>query len=593
MAQKIMFLTPIDHIKTRPGMYCDTGSPKTLLRELVDNATDEALNSHATRIEIEYDTKASKYTVRDNGRGLPLYKVKEFKNQIAARLLLTELFSGGKFSHANYKYSAGTHGVGLTVVNALSSRTSVSVNSREANKFYSLVLENGVAKREDMDEYEEETWWTTEVTFTPNADHFRSLKTTVDPLSLELTKQLFPNCQITINGEEVKTFNFQKTIGEKLLGDFVFRTTVEEGTAKFDVYFGWSATEFNQVSKGTVNLVPCHVGWHEKTAKYKIGHALADLSDHVKPGEATYGLRLFVSTFTQEPTFASQTKERLSWMADVPDGFEDKLQKAIRKELAKSENEAAVQAVVRKIVAYKKRLEVLSDQDYINSVVRKGDDKRKRFGAGVGIWDCSCSDRTRGELYIVEGRSAAGHIRKTRNPITQAVLPLRGKPLNAVVKDDIKSILENKEMEIMVNTIGAGAFQTIDLSVMRYGKIIIASDADADGAQISNLILGALIYIVPEIVEAGNVYEVIAPLYVQNGSYFYSLEGVKTNKPFERFKGLGSMNPDEVERTIVNPNTRKLRQITLDDRPAILEIMQLSSVKKSIMVKGGVVVEKG
>ena len=269
MAQKVEFLTPLDHIKTRPGMYADTSSPKTLLRELVDNATDEALNSYADRIEIEYSK--DRYTVRDNGRGLPLYKVKEFKNQIAAKLLLTELFSGGKFSHANYRYSAGTHGVGLTVVNALSSRVSISVNSREANKFYSLILEDGKPKREDLDEYEPNTWWTTEVTFIPNGKHFRSLKTTVDPLSLELTKQLFPKCKITINGENVKAFDFQKTIGEKLLGDFVFQTTVEDGTAKFDVYFGWSATEFNQVSKGTVNLVPCHIGHHERITKNKIG----------------------------------------------------------------------------------------------------------------------------------------------------------------------------------------------------------------------------------------------------------------------------------------------------------------------------------
>jgi len=255
MAQKIDFLTPLQHVQHRPGMYCDTASPRTLLRELVDNATDELLNGHGDRIEIDYDTKTSRYTVRDNGRGLPLYKVPDFENQVAAKLLLTELFSGGKFSHANYRYSAGTHGVGLTVVNALSSRCTVTINSKEANSTYSLILEDGEAQREDADDYEDNIWWTTEISFYPNAKYFRSLKTTLDPLSLELTKQLYPKSQITINGKAVKAFDFRKTIGEKLLGDFVFRTQIESGSVKFDVHFGWSATEFNQISKGTVNLV--------------------------------------------------------------------------------------------------------------------------------------------------------------------------------------------------------------------------------------------------------------------------------------------------------------------------------------------------
>lgn len=591
MAQDIEFLTPLQHVQTRPGMYADVSSPRTLLKELVDNATDELLNEHGNRIEIDYDTKNARYTVRDNGRGLPLYKVKEFDNQLAAKLLLTELFSGGKFSHANYKYSSGLHGVGLTVVNALSSRTVVNVNSKEHNQFYTLILENGEVKQEDLDEYESQYWWTTEITFYPNKAYFDSLRTVLDVLSLQLTKKLHPKTKITVNDKDIKPFDFETVVGDKLLGNYVFQVTQEIDNVKFDLHFGWSAGEFNQISKGAVNLVPVHVGWHERVAKNKIGQALAQKSDFIKSGEAAYGLRLFASVFTQDPVFGGQVKDRLSKIGDLPVDFEDRLYKTILRELNKEKNEEAVKAIIRKIVAYKRKLESLDDVDYINDVVRKGDDKRKRYGVGVGVFDCSCKDRAKAELYIVEGDSAMGHLRRTRNTLTQAVLPLRGKPLNAIVKDDIKTILENQEMEMLINAIGAGAFQTVDLSVMRYGKIIIAADADADGAQISNLILGALVYIVPEVVEAGHVYEVVSPLYQQNGKYLYRLSDVNTNKPFDRFKGLGSMNEDEVEQIIINPETRRLRQIDLDDRPTILDIMQTSAKKKEIMMEGGIIKE--
>ena len=586
--QSLQFLDEIEHVQTRPGMYVgDVTNPRTLVRELIDNALDEYINGHANRIAIDYDPARGIYKVSDDGRGLPLFKVPDLEYQYAAKLLFLKLFSGGKFNHANYRFSSGLHGVGLTVVNALSETVDVRVNKGDA--VYLLHLENGEDIHENMIPPEENDVWSTEVTCVPSKQFFKSTKTVIDTLPLQLAKGMRPEGTITINGKEVQPFNFGKTIDDKLLDNKHFTLKIEDESIIFEVFFGWSATDFNYISKGTVNLVPCALGWHERLAKRAIGKALSNVSDMINADEANYGLRLFVNLFTQEPSFTSQSKDRLSSINDEPEKFEETLVTGLTKALRRKST--LLELVIKKIVSYKKQLEKLSDSEIIDSVVRTGTDKRRGRGVGVGIWECSTSNRGDAELYIVEGRSAAGHVRKTRNTKTQAVLPLRGKPLNAVVADDIKAILENEEMVSLVNCIGAGVSPKVDLEGLRYGKIIIAADADADGAQISNLVIGALAYLVPEIIQNGHVFEVMAPLYEQNGEYYYSLDEVNTKKHFDRFKGLGSMNPDEVEKTIVNTKTRRLRKVTMDDRDKILHILQSPSAKKKIMVKGGVIKE--
>ena len=591
--QHITFLSEIEHIQTRPGMYVgSTESPKTMVRELVDNATDEFLNGHASRIEIETDPSEGMYRVRDNGRGLPLYRVKEFDNERAAKLLFTKLFSGAKFDHSAYRFSSGLHGVGLTVVNALSSKVYVKVNKKteEGAPGYDLFLRGGKAAQETDTGFGKSPWWTTEVTSYPDPKYFKSLKTNVDTLPLQLVKGMFPKGKISINGEDIVPFDFRKSLDTELVDSHVFLLKYISGTIIFEVYFGWSLPEHNTQVRGTVNLVSSS-GWHERKILSILGKALCELApDSLStPEDAAYGLRVFSSLFTQEPMFTSQTKERLSYINDEPPDLDKRLLDEFKRCLRSSSD--ATESVVRKIVAYKRQLAKLSDSELITSVVRTGNDKRKGRGVGVGIWECSTTDRKKAELYIVEGQSAAGHVRKTRNISTQAVLPLKGKPLNAIVADDLKQILENEEMLSLINCIGAGISPSVDLDAMRYGKILIAADADADGAQISNLILGALIYLIPEIVYAGRVYEVLSPLYEQEGKYYYELTEVNTRKNFERFKGLGSMNPDEVETTIVNPKTRRLRKITLDDRERILSIMQSSFEKKRIMLQHGIIQE--
>ncbi len=587
--QKITFLDEISHIQLRGGMYCGSmDTPRSLLKEIIENSTDEVLNGYADRLDIEYDNSVGVYTVRDSGRGLPIYQVPEFENQTAARLIFTKLFSSGKFDTSQYKYSAGLHGVGSTVVNALSSELSVRVS--QGKKLYTLFFQDGQVVREVEDTIKEIPWWSTEITFSPSKKFFKSIRTTPDTLPLEIVKGMFPHVSITINREEVKPFRFENLFKISLVNDHVFTCKKQVDNLIFETYFGWSATEHNSTSKTTVNLVSTS-GWAERKAMSMIGKALLEVVPESlsMPEDALYGLHVYVNLFAQDPVFTSQNKERLSHIKIEPPDLDKKLLEEFKK--AFRDNPEITEAVVRKIVAYKKQLAKLSDSELVNSVIRVGNDKRKGKGVGVGIWECSTQKREEAELYIVEGQSAAGHVRQTRNLITQAVLPLRGKCLNVAVADDLKQILENEEMVSLINCIGAGLSPNVNLSTMRYGKILIAADADADGAQISNLILGALIYLIPEIVYAEKVYEILSPLYEQDGKYFYDLSELNTRKHFERFKGLGSMNPDEVETTIVNPKTRRLRKITLDDRDRILSILQSSSEKKRIMLQNGIIYE--
>jgi DNA gyrase/topoisomerase IV subunit B len=586
--QLLQFLDEIEHIQTRPGMYVgDISNPRTLVRELIDNALDEFINGYAKKISVDYESARGVYTIRDNGRGLPLYKVEEFENQCAAKLLFLKLFSGGKFNHDNYKWSAGLHGVGLCCVSALSE--SVEVVVEQDDKRYELLLENGEDISENISP-SRNSGWSTSITCKPSKKYFKSIRTVIDTLPLQLAKSMFPKRSIKVNGEEINPFDFLDNTDTQLLNNHYFLAKHTYGSVIFEVYFGWSATEFSYQSKGTVNLVPCNVGWHERKVRSALGKALCDLSGLInKVEEAQWGLRVFINMFTQEPIFTSQTKDRLSHIGDEPDGFEEKLVKSFSHYM--KENPDQLEAIIKKIVIYKRQLEKISDHELIDSFVRTGSDKRRGKGVGVGIWECSTHDRSKAELYIVEGRSAEGHVRRTRNTRTQAVLPLKGKPLNAAVADDIKDILNNNEMLSLINCIGAGVSPRTDISALRYGKIIIAADADADGAQISNLIIGALVYLIPEVVESGHVYQVMAPLYEQDGKYFYSLDEVNTRKSFDRFKGLGSMNPEDVELTIVNPKTRRLKKVQLDSKEQILSIMQSPSEKKRIMIQNGIVVE--
>ena len=589
--QKIEILKGLEHIRTRPGMYIgDTSTPKTLLKELIDNALDELINNYASRVEIDYSEDGEWYRVRDNGRGLPLYEVPDFENQVAAKLLFTELFSGGKFSDQNYVLRCGLHGIGLSIVGAMSSKTYVTVNREE--KSYNFTIQKGEVTSEIWGESEDE-WWTTEIKMFPDPEMFDSVVTSPDMTQLALAMNTSEGLSISVNGESVQSFNFQRDFfDDPLVGESFFSTTWKSGTCTINVHYGWTNRNLNTFCRGAVNLSTCNYGLHERNAKTAITKAISGYSDLLRANDCGYGLRYFVNVFTADPSFTSQIKERLSSMGEIKgrDAVPE-LTKAVEKTLNKPENEDFLNLLVKHFESTKKKLENLSEREFVRSKVRTGSDKRSM--AGIGISECTTKNREEAELYLCEGESAASAIRRLRDQKNQAVLSLRGKPMNTVAQDSLIEVFNNKEIVSIVNSIGAGVHPDVVLEDAKYGKVIIAADADHDGKQICNLLLGALVLLIPELVEAGKVYELVTPIFKQGDKYYYSEneKGLNLKKPAERFKGLGSMSDEEVFETILDTKTRKIRQIELNDRKEILDIMQFSSEKKSILKSAGVIVE--
>lgn len=673
MTSSIKVLSEVEHLRLRPGMYVgDISQPKVLVKEMVDNALDEMLNGHASKITIDADTKSPicNYRVRDNGRGLPLSPVPEMDNAVAAKVLFTKMHAGGKFDHSNYDYSVGLHAVGMKVVNAMSTLATIRVNDRKNEQVYYLETREGVIEDEKFIPYSElseeeksDLWWSTEIYCEPDDKIFKSTKTTVSEISLQLAKAISPNSEVIYNGLEVEPFDMRKEFGTTYIRNDILTMACKVHTLKVELSFGWSANEFNSQSRGSINLSPCNEGMHIRTVQTCIGKAMQRINGELTTNDGQVGLRLFCVTYTSDPIFTSQSKERLSWVGDryplnyvcdklnfnfdfskcdkarmslmsdefrriadlanhedkfnlelvsylekypeltgvtraqvqqmnherqkVVDDFIEELTTQLESLFRKSET---VAEVIFRIVEYKKSLANLTEREFINSVVQKGNNKRTMYSV-KGIRECTISDRSKAELYICEGKSAGGNLIKESNRLTQAVLPLRGKFLNAASLANVQEALENEEMRSLINGIGVGFTPDVDLSCARYGKIIIATDADSDGLHIRALILGALAYMCPEVIESGMLYIVVPPLYKQDDKYFTDEEGLNKSKHFERYKGLGSMDAIDLKSSLLDVKNRKLVQITSKDTGALLDIMTESSERKDIMIEAGYLIE--
>ena len=340
MTETIEVMKPLDHIRLRSGMYVgSTDTAETLLKELVDNSVDELLNGYAKRIDIENNHKDGYYMIRDNGRGLPLGKKADYDNQISAKLLFTELYSGGKFSKDNYKYSSGLHGVGLTACNALSSKTLVRVRDTKkvhGNGYYILELSRGVVVSEQFVDSidDEDTWWNTEVTVYPDLDIFRSVKCDVREIQLQLAAKIVPDATITYNGKVIEPLNFGKVVDSKLLLEKLLTVNVSQGTTTYEIMFGWSDSLFDLIGRGSVNVSQCNQGIHVQDCIKQISRALSLICTDLTVDDGRLGLRLFVNAVVSEPEYSSQTKEKLTHIKDfhisnleLSDKFNDKGEK--------------------------------------------------------------------------------------------------------------------------------------------------------------------------------------------------------------------------------------------------------------------------
>lgn len=588
----IKVLEELEHVRLRPGMYIgSTETPLHLCYEILDNALDEANNGHATQIDINISNDW--ISVSDNGRGIPQTDVDGVPAPI---VLCTKLFSGGKFDSENYKLHIGLHGLGLTVVNALSKTMTLATVRFNKNvepwgewKAFVINFEQGKlvkTKRYDINGNSPISYnQGTEVSFTADPTIFKStnLESCIKDIKRRVRLALvsIPSVKIYLNGELLRPYSSEELI------DSTDIKCIEASLDRNFLIVGYSTRLSSEGGRyGAVNLLPVDKGTHINFARQVLLEAWKPLisGQRIEPKDVLIGSTLFIGVMVDDPQFTSQIKDSLT--SSIPNSGKlfDSLVSQIRKYL--STNEKIASSLIQKFLDYRQSIDRLSSTNYLDSVIKLGtdDESSLRRTSIPKLTDCSSSSREETELFIVEGESAAGSLRAVRNPKFHAILPLRGKILNIIDKP-IQQVLDNQETRSLINGIGAGAYSKTDISKIRYGKIIIMTDADHDGLNIRALIIGIFNYAMPHIIENGKLYYMEAPLFgTYNKNQFVPIydESEVKSKNVQRFKGLGEMNANEIKEVAFS-STRRLVQVT---NPSI-EVTQLvgsSFSKKQLLI---------
>lgn len=604
-ADAIEVLSGLDPVRKRPGMYTDTSRPNHLAQEVIDNSVDEALAGHARQVQVILHADNS-LEVLDDGRGMPV-DIHPEEGVSGVELILTKLHAGGKFSNKNYQFSGGLHGVGISVVNALSTRVEVRVK-RDGNEYgmafadgfkaSELAVVGSVGKRNTG----------TSVHFWPDPKYFDSPKFSVSRLKhvLKAKAVLCPGLAVSFLDEasgERSEWHYEDglrsylidTVGDALrLPEAPFHGSLASAREAVDWALFWLPEGGESVQESYVNLIPtAQGGTHVNGLRQGLLDAIREFCEFrnllprglkLAPEDVWERIAFVLSMKMQEPQFSGQTKERLSsreaaaFVAGVvKDAFS--LWLNAHPELGQQIAELAINNAGRRLKAGKKV-------------------ERKKITQGPALpgklADCAGQDPMRSELFLVEGDSAGGSAKQARSKEFQAIMPLRGKILNTWEVDG-SEVLGSQEVHDIAVAIGIDP-GSADLSGLRYGKICILADADSDGLHIATLLCALFVQHFRPLVDAGHVYVAMPPLYrIDLGKeVHYALDeaerdGVldrlaaekKRGKPqVTRFKGLGEMNPLQLRETTMDPNTRRLVQLTLDDVPATLEMMDMLLAKK-------------
>ncbi len=606
-AQEITVLKDLEPVQLRPGMYTDTSRPNHLGQEVIDNSVDEALAGHATHIQVILHPDQS-LEIIDNGRGMPV-DIHPTEKVSGVEVILTKLHAGGKFSNKNYEFAGGLHGVGISVVNALSERVDITI--KRDGQVYKIAFENGVKVEEltVIGTCGRRNTGTT-VHFKPNPKYFDSAKFSVSRL-----RHLLRAKAVLCSGLEIKFIDkinqtedvwlyqdgLSDYLQEAIQGfttlpqtPFVGEVKGEPETADWALL--WLPEGGELVAESYVNLIPTiQGGTHVNGLRQGLLDAMREfcelrnlLPKNVKlTADDIWDRCAYVlSVKMRDPQFAGQTKERLSSRQSavfvsgvVKDSFSIWLSQHIpeAEELAKM----AISSAERRLRAAKKVV-------------------RKKLVSGPALpgklADCSQQDLEKTELFLVEGDSAGGSAKQARDREYQAILPLRGKILNTwEVSAD--QVLGSQEVHDIAVALGIDP-DSDDLSQLRYGKVCILADADSDGLHIATLLCALFLRHFPKLVQDGHVYVAMPPLYrIDVGNdVFYALdesekEGIlerlktKKGKPnVQRFKGLGEMNPSQLRETTMDPNTRRLVQLTFDaaeeQKTETFELMDMLLAKK-------------
>ena len=599
-AKDITILEGLEPVRRRPGMYIGGVGPPGLhhlVWEILDNAVDEAMNGHASNIGVTLHTDGTSLTITDDGRGIPVDTHKKSRRS-ALEVIFTTLHAGGKFEHRTYRTAGGLHGVGASVVNALSKElvaTSTRDGARWEQRFaqgkpVSTLRRVGGARGSG-----------TTVFFRPDATIFP--KTTFDANliaeRLDVTSYLHKGLAVVFDNQTVgqtHVFRHEEGIADYLrriladrsatpVHDLLFTVTRdhEPTNSRFDLVLQWTESTDEHI-RSYVNGIPTGSGGtHENGLRAGIGkairnfidtHALTPKGVTLTTDDIREGMTGVLSLFVPEPQFQGQTKDRLNnpELMSVVDGV---VRPALEHWL--NHNRSVAEAVVARIIlAGRARAASRAAQQ---AVTRKSATSNRLHLPGK-LSDCTAPGAAGSELFIVEGDSAGGSAKQGRDRVHQAILPLRGKVLN-VESAPLARVLENKELSDLVTALGCGLGRHFELSGLRYDRVIILADADADGNHIATLLLTFFYRYLPKLIANGKVYLAQPPLYRINAAKqtFWALDDSqrdailtkikqgngRVRTEVTRFKGLGEMMPKVLWETTLNPETRRLLRVEIAD----------------------------
>ena len=598
-AKDITVLEGLEPVRKRPGMYIGgvgAAGLHHLVWEILDNSIDEAMNGYASNIAVTLHADGSSITVSDDGRGIPVDKHPKTKKS-ALEVIFATLHAGGKFEGTNYKTSGGLHGVGASVVNALSKELIATVRRDGAQwemkfkqgKAIGALSKSGAARGTG-----------TTVFFRPDSTIFPKVEFEAELIRqrLEVSSYLHKGVKIVFEDEGTnERVVYQHSEGladylKKILQErsatpvhevpFTISKESDESGLRLDLAMQWTQSTDEHV-RSYVNGIPTGSGGtHENGFRAGIGKAVRNFIEthNLSPKGVTLtaedireGLVAVLSIFVQEPQFQGQTKDRLN-NPEVLSAVDSQVRPALEHWL--NTNISVAESIVARIILAARARE--ASRAAQQEVVRKGPTSSRLTLPGK-LSDCSSSDREESELFIVEGDSAGGSAKQGRDRARQAILPLRGKVLNTESASTAK-VLENKELSDLVTALGCGIGKSFELSRLRYGRVIILADADSDGHHIATLLLTFMYRHMPGLITSGRIFLAQPPLYridIAKDTY-WALDDAhrdrllkqhgngRSNPEITRFKGLGEMMPKVLWETTLNPRTRRLLRVDISDQ---------------------------
>jgi DNA gyrase subunit B len=602
-AKDIEVLEGLEPVRKRPAMYIggtDKSGYHHLLWEIVDNSVDEAINGHASQIEVVLDADHRGVRVIDNGRGIPVDIHPKFKRS-ALELILCTLHAGGKFEGKSYSVSGGLHGVGSSVVNALSEAMTVTV--RRDGKEYVQTYSRGVPQSK-LKEIGPTRKRGTEIHFRPDIQIFaKTFKFDVDVVRERLESKSYLHRGLKVILRDLATDTVQTFEHPGGIVDYLQKVTVEkhmrpvhaqvfsllrESDPRMELALMWTEAT-DEWLRSYANGIPTgQGGTHENGLRSAVVKAIRSTMQtkkiepkgvQITAEDIREGMAAMLSVYVAEPQFQGQTKDRLN-NGEVAGQVEGAVKNAIEQWLL--HNPSTADAIIARIILAAR---ARAASRAASAQVTRKTAVSHRLNLPGKLSDCSSTDPNESELFLVEGDSAGGNAKQGRDRKTQAILPLRGKVLNAE-RAGSAAITGNRELTDIVSALGCGLGKDFDVTKLRYGKVVLLMDADSDGHHISTLLLTFFYRMLPGLIRNGHVYLALPPLYrIDAGKETYwALDDAekerllktlpKNVKPdISRFKGLGEMSSDELKSTTLDPNKRRLMRIVIDEEVATDQVI--------------------